>query len=87
MTAPSIAALLDLAGAADQSPAALRSAREAMQLLDPNGSWSPAACRADGLPLAGPGEILPVVQRWRREIADAMVYDHVEVSARRCHDG
>ncbi len=69
MSAPSIAALLATAEQADKGPDALRSARAAMQLLDPNGTWDPAACRADGVPLAGVAEIFATVNRWREEMA------------------
>ncbi len=69
MSASSIAALLAIAEQADRGPDALRSARAAMQLLDPNGTWDPTACRADGAPLAGAAEILSTVSQWREDLA------------------
>lgn len=60
--------LLRLALDADQGPLALRSARDAMQQLDPNGVWDAAACRAEGLPLPRAGDILPVAKRWLAEL-------------------
>jgi hypothetical protein len=42
-------------------------AGELMQQWDPNGTWSPAACRAEGIELPTASEMLQVLARWAIE--------------------
>ena len=38
-----------------------------MQQWDPNGTWSPAACQAEGIEMPTASEILHVLARWAIE--------------------
>lgn len=54
--------------AAGDGPDAYLAARCAMQVMDPNGSWAPLTCRADGVDAPTVEDILAVMHRWLAEI-------------------